>query len=143
MNSVTNSPCINIHRAEAIERNQMLRTKAMRERDEKQRLKKYKYSLIRIQFPDNIILQGTFFVHEKFHAVFEFVNENIGNTETSYDLRTLIDNSLVEASRDKTLLELELIPAVLLIFVPKNNSQKQSDSVGYLKEELLSYIQPN
>ncbi|XP_031834985.1 GDI interacting protein 3 [Nomia melanderi] len=130
-------------RTEAVERNQMLRTKAMRERDEKQRLRKYKYSLIRIQFPDNIILQGTFFVHEKFQVIFEFVNENLGNTEMSYNLRTLIDNSLAEASRDKTLLELELVPTALLIFVPKNNSQKQSDSVGYLKEELLNYIQPN
>ena len=42
---------------EAAEKLGMLRTKEMRERDRLQGLRKYRYSLIRVKFPDNIILQ--------------------------------------------------------------------------------------
>lgn len=128
-------------RTEAVERSQMLRTKAMRERDEKQRLRKYKYSLIRIKFPDNIILQGTFFIHDKFRAVFDFVSENITNSETPFCLTDLTGKKFNEPCFDKSLLELELFPAVLLVFIPTSDSEKLSDAAGYLKEELLAYIQ--
>ncbi|XP_076662600.1 GDI interacting protein 3 [Halictus rubicundus] len=128
-------------RTAAVERSQMLRTKAMRERDEKQRLRKYKYSLIRIKFPDNIILQGTFFIHDKFRLVFDFVSENIANNETPFCLTDLTGKKFNESCFDKTLLELELFPAVLLAFIPTGDSEKLSDSAGYLKEELLAYIQ--
>lgn len=61
----------------------------MRERNEKQSLRKYKFSLIRIRFPDNIILQGTFSVHENFKSVVEFVSENLANNERPFTLRRL------------------------------------------------------
>ena len=51
-------------KTEAAERNLMLRTKAMRERDEQAQQRKYRFALIRIKFPDGPILQGTFKVNE-------------------------------------------------------------------------------
>ena len=42
---------------EAIEKLGMLRTKEMRERERTQALRKYRYTLIRVRFPDNIIVQ--------------------------------------------------------------------------------------
>ena len=128
-------------RSEAVELNQMLRTKAMRERDEKQSLRKYKFSLIRIRFPDNIILQGTFSVRENFKSVVEFVSENLANNERPFTLRRLTGLTFNEETFDKTLLELELFPAALLIFTDGSASEKTDDAAGYLKEELLSYIQ--
>lgn len=35
----------------------MLRTKAMREKDELREMKKYKFAIIRVRFPDGILLQ--------------------------------------------------------------------------------------
>ena len=47
-------------RAEVIEKEQMLRTKAMRERDEmKMFMKHYRFVLLRVRMPDGLILQGT------------------------------------------------------------------------------------
>ncbi|XP_033304377.1 UBX domain-containing protein 6 [Bombus bifarius] len=131
-------------RTEAVERDQMLRTKSMRERDERQRLRKYKFSLIRIKFPDNLILQGTFSIHESFQNVVNFVSENLINNERPFSLKKLPQTTFSEDSFDKTLLELELFPAVILMFFWKSKSEETShnESVGYLKEELLSIIQP-
>ncbi|XP_054014925.1 UBX domain-containing protein 6 [Hylaeus anthracinus] len=129
-------------RTECVERNQMLRTKAMREKDEKQRLRKYKFSLIRIKFPDDIILQGTFFVHDEYVVVVEFVRENLANNERPFCLRKLAGKTFDKECLNKTLLELELFPAVLLVFSWENDSDKANESTGYLKEELLSHIKP-
>jgi hypothetical protein len=46
-----------LFRAEEIERSQVLRTKAMREKEEQREMRKYRYALIRIRFPDGILLQ--------------------------------------------------------------------------------------
>ena len=45
-------------RKEAVEKLGMLRTKAMRERDEQRELRKYRFTAIRVRFPNGLILQG-------------------------------------------------------------------------------------
>ena len=45
-------------RADVIERSGMLRTKAMKEAEAQRALRKYRYALIRIRFPDGVLLQG-------------------------------------------------------------------------------------
>ena len=48
-----------IFRSEAVEKEQMLRTRAMRERDElKMFIKHYRFVLLRVRMPDGLILQG-------------------------------------------------------------------------------------
>ena len=47
----------NIYRSAALEDAQILKTKAMRENEEKRYAKNFKYSLIRIRFPDGLYLQ--------------------------------------------------------------------------------------
>ncbi|XP_029470389.1 UBX domain-containing protein 6 isoform X2 [Rhinatrema bivittatum] len=46
-------------RTEVAERHAMLRTKAMREREEQREMRKYNYTLLRIRLPDGYILQGS------------------------------------------------------------------------------------
>lgn len=46
-----------IDRAEAVERQGILRTKAMREREQQMEKRRYRYALIRIRFPDSLVLQ--------------------------------------------------------------------------------------
>ena len=50
-------------RTELAEREGMLRTKAMREREEMKERRKYRFALIRIRFPDGLVLQ----VRKKFY----------------------------------------------------------------------------
>lgn len=40
-----------------MEKQMQLRTKAMREKDEMREMKKYRFALIRIRFPDGVYLQ--------------------------------------------------------------------------------------
>ncbi|XP_029673575.1 UBX domain-containing protein 6 isoform X2 [Formica exsecta] len=103
-------------RSEAVERNQMLRTKAMREKDEQRILRRYKFAILRIKFPDGIILQVFF------------------------SLVTPDGIKLIEECYDKTLLELRLIPTAILEF-SWNTTDKENIPKGYLREDVLSYIQ--
>lgn len=50
-------------RSDLVEKNAMLRTKAMREKEDQRERRKYNYSLLRIRLPDGNLLQGkTLFV---------------------------------------------------------------------------------
>lgn len=129
-------------RSESVERFQMLRTKAMREKDEQRESRKYRFSLIRIKFPDNIILQGTFAVHEKFQNVIDFVRENLANSDTPFLLISFTGEELNQDFFDKTLLELKLVPAVILSFsLETTDASTPERSTGYLKEELLYFVE--
>ena len=44
-------------RSELAERESMLRTKAMREKEEMKERRKYRFALMRIRFPDGLVLQ--------------------------------------------------------------------------------------
>ncbi|KAI4500033.1 hypothetical protein M0802_004903 [Mischocyttarus mexicanus] len=128
-------------RTEAIERNQMLRTKAMREKDEERELRRYRFTLIRIRFPDNIILQGTFSVHDKCREIVNFVKENLINADIPFFLLLPVGQKLREDDYDKTLLELRLIPACLLKFSYESDKRRDFDtSIGYLREDVLCLI---
>lgn len=45
-------------RSEAVERLSVLRTKAMREKEEQREMRKYTYTLLRVRLPDGCLLQG-------------------------------------------------------------------------------------
>ena len=47
-------------RAETVENQLVLKTKAMRDREEQRVMSRYKYSLIRIRFPNGVYLQVNF-----------------------------------------------------------------------------------
>lgn len=49
---------LSVPRSEAVERLSVLRTKAMREKDEQRDLRRYTYTLLRVRFPDGCLLQG-------------------------------------------------------------------------------------
>ena len=51
--------CLLLFRSELAERETMLRTKAMREREEMKERRKYRFCLIRVRFPDGLVLQVT------------------------------------------------------------------------------------
>ncbi|MEE6487668.1 hypothetical protein FKM82_014983 [Ascaphus truei] len=73
-------------RTEALERNAMLRTKAMREKEEQRELRKYNYTVLRIRLPDGYILQGMFYARERVSALFDFVREKLQNDWLPFEL---------------------------------------------------------
>jgi len=101
-------------KTEQLDRESMLRTKAMREKEAGVGKKKYKFCLIRVRFPDGYHLQGTFSVHEPFSAVAEFVTENL-DTPLPFNLMDSVTGSKV-TDQQTTLQEMRLIPAALLNF---------------------------
>lgn len=113
----------------------------MREKDEERELRRYRFTLIRIRFPDNIILQGTFSVHDKYKEVVDFVRENLINADISFYLLLSVGQKIRENDYDKTLLELRLIPACLLKFSYESDEGDSLDtSAGYLKESVLCLV---
>uniref|UniRef100_A0A146MC62 UBX domain-containing protein 6 n=1 Tax=Lygus hesperus TaxID=30085 RepID=A0A146MC62_LYGHE len=124
------------NRAERMETLMQLRTKAMREKEEQRELKKYRYTLIRVRFPDGILLQGTFNVYEKARAVKEFVLENL-SSEGEFALKNALGQELTPEEDDSTLLELKLVPAVLLTF-----AWRQPDApASFLSQDALQLLQ--
>jgi len=123
-------------KTEAAEKGLMLRTRAMRERDEKAASRKYRFTLIRIKFPDGPVLQGTFKVNETMQDVRLFVCDALQEPFIEFNL--VSPTGLVNQAdiQDSTLLDLQLCPSAIFHFTPAVPS-----SSGYLKDELMILMQ--
>nr|CAD7199034.1 unnamed protein product [Timema douglasi] len=129
------------NRSEILEKSLMLRTKAMREKEELREMRKYKYALIRVRFPDGILLQGTFSVYEKFEDVTSFLRETLVEEDRSFVLTTPTGHRLGPEEDSQTLVDLRLVPASVLIFSwdpPLVSADKQQ---LYLKPEVIILVQ--
>ncbi|KAH9508217.1 UBX domain-containing protein 6 [Bulinus truncatus] len=133
-------------REEATEKLGMLRTKAMRERDEQRELRKYRYVLLRVKFLDGILLQGVFRAQESMKQVYQFVRENLVNDWMPFHL-TSGANQKLEEEGDMTLAELGLAPADVVHFswdpevLREAVSQKGSDVAKvHLLPDIMSKI---
>uniref|UniRef100_A0A8D9EDK3 UBX domain-containing protein 6 n=1 Tax=Cacopsylla melanoneura TaxID=428564 RepID=A0A8D9EDK3_9HEMI len=128
-------------KSEKLELEMTLRTKAMRERDEERgrEHRQYKYCIVRVKFPDNLILQGTFSVSEPFSSVYSFVLDSIHPNLANFTL-SLSGLKFSTGDNDRTLAELNLIPASILNFhcnssVRPEKPPEAGDSL-YLKPEV-------
>lgn len=119
-------------KTEQVERNLMLRTRAMRERDEKAQSRKYRFTLIRIKFPDGPVLQGTFKVNETLQDVRLFVCDALQDPFMEFNLTTPTCTVNEPENQESTLLDLQLCPSAILHFTPAIPT-----TCSYLKEELL------
>jgi len=130
------------NRRDQIERESMLRTKAMREKEEARAKRKYKYCLIRVRFPDGWILQGTFSVYESVSEVLNFVTDNLQSPLPYLLVDSATGARLGQEDSEQSLLDLGLVPASLLNFcwdpeIEKDlASQGGAGVVGYLRSEL-------
>ncbi|XP_063288651.1 UBX domain-containing protein 6 [Pelobates fuscus] len=101
-------------RTEALERNAMLRTKAMREKDEQREMKKYNYTVLRIKLPDGYILQGMFYARERVSTLFDFVRQHLQNDWLPFELIAPGGQKL--ETEEAAFNESGLVPSALLIF---------------------------
>lgn len=132
-------------KSDMVERNSMLRTKAMREKDEQRERRKYNYALLRIRLPDGIILQGTFLAWERVAALYQFVRDWLENGWQPFELLAPGGQKLKE-DEDVALNECNLAPAALLTFswdaaVQADIAAAGGQSSSVLNPELLANIQ--
>uniref|UniRef100_A0A182QK73 UBX domain-containing protein n=1 Tax=Anopheles farauti TaxID=69004 RepID=A0A182QK73_9DIPT len=126
-------------RTEALEQAQILKTKAMREKEELRTINRYKFSLIRVRFPNGVYLQGTFNVYEKLNQVYEFVQSCLMHESAEFALVSPSGEKYVEQDEhEKSLYDLRLVPTVVFNFTYENESKSLTD---FLKEELMLLIQ--
>lgn len=97
-----------------VERMLTLRTKEMRQKDEQNASKTYKYTLIRVRLPGNILMQGVFGCHEPFSAVRVFVSSTLSSSliASEFTLRDAAGQFVEDEST--SLAQLGLAPAALL-----------------------------
>lgn len=93
-------------RKEAMENAQLLKTKAMREKEELRTRNMYRFSLIRIRFPDGVFLQGTFNVYEKYGDVVDFVRSCLKDESFEFSLVIPAGPKLVSDVYEKSLFDL-------------------------------------
>ena len=124
-------------KTELAEKGLMLRTRAMREREEKAASRKYRFTLIRIKFPDGPVLQGTFKVNETMQDVRLFVCDALQEPYIEFNLVSPAIGVVNQVdNQDSTLLDLQLCPSAIFHFTPDVAS-----SSGYLKDELMILMQ--
>lgn len=131
-------------RSDLVEKNAMLRTKAMREREEQRERRKYNYTLLRIRLPDGNLLQGTFYAWDRLTVLYGFVRESLVDGWQPFDLIAPGGQKLQE-SEEQALAECNLVPAALLSFAWDAAVQADIAAAGgktpaLLKPELLENI---
>lgn len=99
----------------AVQKNKQLRTKAMRDEEDLPAKRCYRFTLVRVRFPDGNILEGTFYSKDLFSEVEQFVKESIEFDWLPFDLFNASGKKL-KSQPDKTLQSLELSPAAILNF---------------------------
>ncbi|KAK2142895.1 hypothetical protein LSH36_900g00005 [Paralvinella palmiformis] len=133
-------------RQEAVEKLGMLRTKEMRERERQRELRRYRYTLIRVRFPDGILLQGTFRALDRLKALMDFVRESIVLDWVPFSLATSVGQKLTD--EQQSLAELDLAPAAVVniefdksVMSQIAAEQASSEIRRYLKDELLQHLE--
>ncbi|KAJ0095669.1 hypothetical protein Patl1_15504 [Pistacia atlantica] len=130
-------------RKKKIEESQLLIPRSYREKQAKAAKKKYRRAIIRIQFPDGVVLQGVFGPWEQTTALYEFVSLALKEPSLEFELLhpVLIKRRVIPAAGQKptTLEEEDLVPSALVKFKPI-----ETDSVVFtgLCNELLEIIEP-
>lgn len=105
-----------------VERDSMLMTKKMREMiSQKSTRKKALFTRIRIKFPNDLLIQGTFSVDEKLKNLREFIEEKF-EINSTYMFIAPPAHYFELADEDKTFSELDLQPAVQLMLKPSSEN---------------------
>ncbi|KAL7149517.1 hypothetical protein ABFS83_05G046100 [Erythranthe nasuta] len=133
-------------RKKKLEDSKLLIPKSYREKQAKAAKKRYKKTLIRIQFPDGVVLQAIFLPSELTGALYEFVSNALKDPSLEFQLlhpvlikRRIIPHSPAPGEKAITLEEEDLVPAALIKFRPI-----ETDDVVFtgLCNELLGISEP-
>ncbi|KAK8459755.1 hypothetical protein SEVIR_2G208600v4 [Setaria viridis] len=133
-------------RRERLEQSRLLIPKSYKEKQALAARQKYKQAVIRVQFPDRVILQGVFLPGEATGSLYEFVASALKQPGLEFELifpavpkPRVVPHFPKPGERSRTLQEEDLVPSALLKFKPK-----ETDSVMFtgLLDELLQASEP-
>lgn len=93
--------------------NQHLETKSMREARERKEMKKYSKVVVRIHFPERLVLQGFFKPQETVETITEFVKSHLGDSSEKFYLYTT-PPKIVLKDQKQTLYAAKLCPAAVV-----------------------------
>ncbi|KAG5030213.1 hypothetical protein GLYMA_05G235400v4 [Glycine max] len=133
-------------RRKKIADSQLLIPKSLREKQAKASRKRYTKAIIRIQFPDGVVLQGVFAPWEPTAAIYKFVCSALKEPGLEFELmhpvliqRRVIPHFPKAGENAKTIEEEDLVPSALIKFKPL-----ETDSVVFtgLRNELLEISEP-
>ena len=130
-------------RAKSIEKNKELSTKAMKEKESQSQKRFYRFTLIRIRFPDGHLLEGTFFSKDEFKEVTSFVKESLEIDWLPFELS---DGTGKKFNASETTLEaLGIAPAAILNFqwdqsVAEDVRASDLPLKKYLRSEFLARL---
>ncbi|CAN8266886.1 unnamed protein product [Cochlearia groenlandica] len=133
-------------RRKKIAESQLLIPRSYKEKQAKAGRKRYKRSMIRVQFPDGVVLQGVFAPWEQTIALYEFVSSALKEPSLQFELldpvlvkRRVIPHTPAAGQKPITLEDEELVPSALIKFRPI-----ETDSLVFtgLCNELLEISEP-
>ncbi|XP_062194130.1 plant UBX domain-containing protein 2-like [Phragmites australis] len=133
-------------RRERLEQSRLLVPRSYKEKQALAARQKYKQAVIRVQFPDRVILQGVFLPGEPTGSLYEFVASALKQPGLEFELicpavpkPRVVPHFPKPGERPRTLQEDDLVPSALLKFKPK-----ETDSVVFtgLLDELLVASEP-
>ncbi|KAM0881002.1 hypothetical protein ACQ4PT_033210 [Festuca glaucescens] len=133
-------------RRERLEQSRLLIPKSYKEKQALAARQKYKQTVIRVQFPDGVILQGVFLPAEATGSLYEFVTSALKQPSLEFDLicpgfprSRVLPHSPNVGERARTLQDEDLVPSALLKFKPN-----ETDSVVFtgLLDNLLEASEP-
>jgi len=102
-----------------------LLTSAMRERREEDKYANYHRTLIRIHFPNRMILQGLFRLRETVGAIYDFVASNLDNPKTPFYLYVAPPRQDLK-DKNLTMMKAGLAPAANVYIGSKNGETQLS-----------------
>ncbi|KAL9270423.1 Plant UBX domain-containing protein [Drosera capensis] len=132
-------------RKKKIADSQLLVPKSYREKQAKAARRRYNKTLIRVQFPDGVVLQGIFYPWEPTSNLYEFVSSALKQPGLEFELmnpvpfKRRVIPCFPNAGEKATLEEEELVPSALIKFKPV-----ETDSLVFtgLRNELLEASEP-
>ncbi|KAL4362634.1 hypothetical protein GQ457_04G009480 [Hibiscus cannabinus] len=133
-------------RKKKIAESQLLIPKSYKEKQAKAARRRYRRTIIRIQFPDGVVLQGEFAPWEPTSALYEFVSSALKEPCLEFELldpilvrRRVIPSFPAAGEKARTLEEEDLVPSALIKFKPV-----ETDSIVFtgLCDELLEISEP-
>ncbi|KAM3705444.1 hypothetical protein ACB098_03G080000 [Castanea mollissima] len=125
---------------------QLLIPKSFKEKQAKAARRRYRKTVIRIQFPDGVVLQGIFNPWERTSSLYEFVSSALKEPSLEFELlhpvvvkRRVIPHFPATGETAITLEDEDLVPSALIKFKPI-----ETDSVVFtgLCNELLEICEP-
>jgi tether containing UBX domain for GLUT4 len=118
------------------EKNMKFRNKRQEELDKLQKQQVYTTALIRIRFPDEYVLQGTFGALEKIEDVYQFVKERLAIQDRPFYLYETPPKKILK-ERKNTLKASRLVPSGMLYFAWEDLDTTKSTDGPFMNMELV------